>query len=250
MEFSNLNALITLALSLGIVHALDADHIMAVSALTSTNNNSRNNIRFCVRWAIGHGATLIIIGCCVYLLGMAIPDQLSRYAEHAVGLVLIIIGLYLLFTLYQKKAHFHFHKHDGLAEHAHWHSHQHTTQSLSDKQHRTIFRRHSLHNHNSHHHSPHHHNHSAVMVGVLHGAAGSAPLLVLLPIAQLENPAYGIIYLIVFSLAVLSCMALFGGMLDFVYQQVSARGNHIFKLLRMSVAFGAITAGSFLLAGV
>lgn len=235
MEFSNLYALITLALSLGIVHALDADHIMAVSALTSTNNNPRNKIRFCVRWAIGHGATLLIIGCCVYLLGMAIPDQLSRYAEHAVGLVLIAIGLFLLFTLRQKKIHVHFHKHDGLPEHAHWHFHHQTHNNAVDGK--------------QHHKTAHRHNHSAVMVGILHGAAGSAPLLVLLPIAQLENPGYGVIYLLVFSLSVLTCMALFGGVLDFVYQWISLRGNRIFKLLRVSIALGTIAAGGIVLVG-
>jgi ABC-type nickel/cobalt efflux system permease component RcnA len=236
MEFSNLYALITLALSLGIVHALDADHIMAVSALTSTNNNSRSSVRFCVRWAIGHGVTLIVIGCCVYLLGMAIPDQLSHYAEHAVGLVLIAIGLYLLYTLHQKRAHVHYHKHDGLPEHAHWHSHHRSQSADTHKE--------------QHNNGVHQHNHSALMVGVLHGAAGSAPLLVLIPLAQLENPVYGVIYLMVFSIAVLACMALFGGMLGFVYQWVSLRGSRVIKLLRITIAFGAIMAGGFLLAGV
>lgn len=236
MEFSNLYALITLALSLGIVHALDADHIMAVSALSSTNNDSRNSIRFCLRWAIGHGTTLIVIGCCVYLLGMAIPDQLSHYAEHAVGLVLIIIGLYLLFTLRQRSIHVHYHKHDGLPEHAHWHSHQQIHDENTPKE--------------QHHKVAHRHDHSAVMVGMLHGAAGSAPLLVLIPLAQLDNPVYGVIYLVVFSAAVLICMALFGGILGFVYRWVSLGGARVIKLLNISIAFGTITAGSFLLAGV
>ena len=240
MEFSNLFALITLALSLGIVHALDADHIMAVSALTSTNTTSRDSVRFCLRWAIGHGLTLIIIGCCVYLLGMAIPNQLSLYAEHLVGVVLISIGIYLLLRLRQKNIHVHYHKHDGLPEHAHWHSHQHTLNIYSDKhadkqQHRKM---------------AHRHNHSAVMVGVLHGIAGSAPLLVLIPIAQLENPVFGIIYLLVFSFSVLTCMALFGGMLGFFYQWMSLRGNRVIQRLRFSIALGAITVGGFLLAGV
>ena len=236
MEFANIYTIITLALSLGFVHALDADHIMAVSALTSSSKNPRDSIRFCLRWAIGHSATIILIGGCVFLLGMAIPDQLSRFAEHIVGGVLILIGFYVIYTLRQKKLHVHYHEHDGLPKHAHWHSHSASTQK----------QRH----HQPHNKIPHKHRHSAVMVGILHGAAGSAPLLVLIPIARLSNPIYGVVYLVVFSIGVLVCMAIFGGILGIVYQWFESRGQHIINLVRITVASITIVVGGLLLAGV
>lgn len=236
MDFSNLYAIITLAIGLGIVHALDADHIMAVSALASSNNNPRNSLRFCLRWAIGHGITLISIGSCVYLLGMAIPEQLSQYAENIVGLVLIAIGIYVLINLHSKKVHLHYHQHEGFPVHAHWHTHQNVTphQSIQHK----------------HNHEVHQHNHSAIMVGALHGIAGSAPLLVLLPLAKLTTPFYGVIYLLAFSLGVLLCMAIFGGMLGTCYQWLAKRGDQTVKFLRVALASSAIVFGGFLLAGV
>lgn len=240
MEFSNLYGLITLALSLGILHALDADHIMAVSALTSSTQRPRNTVRFCLRWAIGHGTTLIIIGSCVYLLGMAIPDQLSIYAEHLVGIILIVIGLYILISLRQKQLHVHYHEHDGLPRHAHWHSHHSNKHSSEKSDQKNI----------PHQKTPHQHHHSAVLVGILHGAAGSAPLLVLIPIAQLENPVYGIVYLATFSIAVLACMAVFGGMLGIIYQWFSSRSQHLFNLIKVAIASGTIVVGGLLLAGV
>lgn len=233
MEISNLYSLITLALSLGIVHALDADHIMAVSALSSSNINSRNSIRFCLRWAFGHGATLMTIGGCVFLLGMAVPDQLSVYAEHAVGLVLVLLGLLVLYKLRQKNIHLHYHQHDGLPQHAHWHSHKNNNHSAMQ-----------------HSDDPHQHHHSAVMIGVLHGAAGSAPLLVLIPIAQLASPLYGLLYLLFFSMAVITAMAIFGGLLGKLYQWLSLYGAQVIKVLRVSIASGAIVVGVMLLAGV
>ena len=229
MELGNLYTLITLALSLGIVHALDADHIMAVSALSSSNTNPQNSLKFCLRWAIGHGSTLMVIGGAVYLFGMAIPNQLSVYAEHAVGLVLIAIGIFILVRLRQKNLHMHYHQHDGFPQHAHWHSHS---------------------NKNQHHKDPHQHNHSAVMVGVLHGAAGSAPLLVLIPISQLATPVYGLLYLLVFSIAVIIAMAVFGGMLGKFYQWLSRYGGQTIKILRAAIACSTIVVGSLLLAGV
>jgi len=236
MEFTNFYTIISLAFSLGVVHALDADHIMAVSALTSSGKRRGDTIRFCLRWALGHGATLIAIGSCVFLLGMAIPDQLSQYAEHLVGLVLIAIGLYVLYRLRQKKVHVHYHQHDGLPRHAHWHSHANSVANkLQRKKHSNI---------------PHKHNHSAVMVGVLHGAAGSAPLLVLIPIAKLSSPIYAMAYLIVFSMSVLICMALFGGLLGFIYDWLSSHGQRLFNLLRIVIASCTIVVGGLLLAGV
>lgn len=229
MEIANLYTLITLALGLGIVHALDADHIMAVSALSSSNTNPRNSINFCLRWAIGHGTTLIIIGSGVFLFGMAIPDQLSIYADHAVGIILIAIGLFILFKLHRHNIHLHYHQHDGLPEHAHWHAH-----STGEQ----------------HHKDPHQHNHSAVMVGILHGAAGSAPLLVLIPVAKLATPVYGLLYLMVFSVAVVIAMVVFGGLLGNLYHWLSRYGTQAIKLLRLSIASGAIIVGGMLLAGV
>lgn len=236
MEINNLYSLITLALSLGIVHALDADHIMAVSALSGSNANSRSSVRFCLRWALGHGATLITIGVCVFLFGMAIPDQLSIYAEHAVGLVLIFLGILIFIKLRRSNIHLHYHQHDGLPEHAHWHAHQNSNEKQNS-------------NTANHRAEPHHHHHSAVMVGILHGAAGSAPLLVLIPVAKLTTPVYGIIYLVVFSVAVIIAMAVFGGLLGKLYQWLAVYGAQTIKYLRLSIASGAIIVGGMLLAG-
>ena len=229
MDFGNLSTLITLAFGLGIVHALDADHIMAVSVLSSSKSGSQHSINFCLRWALGHGITLMVIGGCVFLFGMAIPDQLSVYAEHGVGLVLILIGILVLFRLRQKNIHLHYHQHDGLPQHAHWHSH---------------------HENNQHDKDPHQHQHSAILVGVLHGVAGSAPLLVLIPIAKLATPAYGLLYLLIFSIAVITAMAIFGGLLGKLYQWLSRYGSQTIKFLRIGIAGGAIVVGGMLLAGV
>ena len=230
MEYTDLLTLITLALGLGIMHALDADHVMAVSGLASTRVSQQDSIRFCLRWALGHGGSLLLIGGCVYLLGMAIPDQLSRYAEHAVGAVLIFIGVIILFDLLRKKAHLHFHQHDGLPEHAHWHTHTNQKQAHNKDMHR--------------------HQHGAVLVGVLHGTAGSAPLLVLIPLAKLGSAFYAIVYLLAFSLGVLIAMLIFGGVIGSIYQFLSKWGARSVKILRLVVAMSSLAFGSYLLTGV
>ena len=229
MEHTNILALLTLALGLGVVHALDADHIMAVSGLASTRANRRDSIRFCLRWAIGHAISLLTIGSCVFWLGAAIPQSLSQYAEHAIGLVLIVVGVIILVDLRRKNAHLHFHQHDGLPQHAHWHTHH--VAELNHKPHL------------------HHHQHSAVIVGILHGTAGSAPLLVLVPLAKLGSAFYGLLYLLTFSFGVLATMLVFGGIIGGVYQWLSTLGTQSVRMLRLIIAFGSVLFGGYMLAG-
>ena len=229
MENTDLLTLITLAFGLGILHALDADHIMAVSGLASTRVSLRNSLQFCFRWAAGHGLALLIIGSCVYILGMAIPHSLSHYAESAVGIMLIAIGLWIIWELKIKNAHLHFHRHEGLPEHAHWHAH--------------------THKHNQHSKDPHIHKHNAVIVGILHGTAGSAPLMVLLPLAKLGSPVYGIAYLVVFSMGVLTTMIIFGGFIGGIYQWLSKLGTSFVKTLRIIIAASSIVFGAYLVSG-
>ena len=228
MDSSNIFTILSLAFGLGLMHALDADHIMAVSGLSARRPSLRNSLRFCARWAIGHGLTLLIIGCSVLLLGMAIPEQLSSLAESFVGAVLVLLGAWILWDLRRSRAHLHFHDHDDLPRHAHWHQH---------------------HNHAAPHNSEaHQHRHSAVLVGALHGTAGSAPLLALIPLASLgQSPWLGMAYLALFGFGVLLAMFLFGGLLGCTFTWIDRWGTRALRITRTGVAISAIGFGLYLL---
>jgi len=221
-----------LAFGLGMLHALDADHIIAVSGLSSMNTstakndgykNNRQSLIFCARWALGHSAALLLIGSAVIFLGMAIPQQLSNMAESLVGVVLILLGVYVLWDMKRQHAHLHFHQHDGMSDHAHWHSHQ------QDK---------SMHNKDAHKHA-----HTPVFVGVLHGVAGSAPLLVLLPVTKISSPWLGFSYLIIFGIGVFLSMVLFGGLLGHIFAWLKQWGNQFINGLRVLVSIISISYG-------
>jgi len=237
-ESSSILAILGLAFGLGLTHALDADHIMAVSSLSGSRANLRGTLRFCGRWAIGHGLTLLLIGSAVLLLGMALPAELSQLAEMAVGWVLVGLGLYVFWSLRRSQVHLHYHDHDGVARHAHWHQHDQLPSNNHDHQ-----------NDKEHQHNPHMH-HGAVMVGVLHGMAGSAPLLAILPLATQTSPWYGMAYLLMFCVGVLLAMLVFGGALGSVFGWLNHMGSTAVRLVRASVALGAITLGAYLIAGV
>jgi sulfite exporter TauE/SafE len=159
---------------------------------------------------------------------MAIPKTLSHVAEMLVGLVLLMLGLVVIINLVRHKIHLHFHSHDNLPRHAHWHSH---------------------HNFREHSKNPHHHRHQATLVGVLHGMAGSAPLLALLPLSQWHSPWWGMAYLFLFCLGVLSSMLLFGGILNGLFVKLENNSQKALTFIRGMTGLFACGMGIYWLQG-
>jgi len=229
MDLTHISFVIALAFGLGMLHALDADHIMAVSGLIANQRSMKDTLRFCFRWAIGHGTVLVIAGIFAFAVGWVLPASLSHYADAGVGVILIVIGCVLLFNLYRRRIHVHFHSHDGLPAHAHWH-------------------RHDGHDMAQHADNPHRHSHSAMLVGMLHGLAGSAPLLALIPMATLKSPMLGFVYLLIFSVGVLLSMLLFGGLLGLFIKLVERFAERLLFWVRALTGVGAIVLGGVMLA--
>ncbi len=229
MDLTHISFVIALAFGLGTLHALDADHIMAVSGLIANQRSLRDVLRFCSRWAIGHGTVLVIAGIFAFAVGWVLPSSWSHYADAGVGVVLIVIGAMVLINLYRRRIHVHFHRHDGLPEHAHWHSHH-------------------QHDMNEHADNPHRHSHGPLLVGMLHGLSGSAPLLALIPMATLKSPMLGFVYLFIFSIGVLLSMLLFGGLLSLFLKVVERYAERLLFWIRGITGLGAMVLGGMMLA--
>jgi nickel/cobalt exporter len=225
--FSEAGAWLVVAFALGLVHAFDADHVMALSVLATDEQSGRRGVRAGLRWSVGHGVVLLCVGVSLFGLGRALPAELSATAERVVGLVMVALGIYVWRDLARRRAHVHFHEHDGIGPHAHWHSHPGArSHPRGDR---------------------HHHEHAASMVGALHGLAGSAPILALLPAAA-RSPGLAMAYLIVFGLGVALAMALVSGALGHFAGRLSrnAQGAALSSLRAMS-ATGSIGLGAWLI---
>jgi cytochrome c biogenesis protein CcdA len=179
------------ALGVGALHALDADHVMAVSGLASRRTTLRASLRIAGRWALGHGATLLGLGTLAWWIGSALPEGFPLLAERLVAVLLCAIGLRVLADLYGRGARLRVHRHPGMRPHIHW--------VLSDTNHE---RQGGTSN-----------EHGAVLVGVLHGAAGSAPMLALAAAGAQGSLLLTLTIVLSFSLGVLTMMLLFGGIL-------------------------------------
>lgn len=216
------HAMLALAFGLGILHAFDADHIMTVSGLvglhrTGARDTLARTLRYCGRWAFGHGLTLLLLGGAAIGLGVALPAALSDYAEAGVGMFLVALGIATLWRLRMARAHLHFHAHDAVAPHAHWHSHSDDAA----------------------------HGHGAILIGMMHGTAGSAGVLALLPVAALGRPGLAVAYLLLFALGVLASMLALGGVMGQVFARLAAKGERVQDLMRSSLGLGSLALGSY-----
>ncbi|MCP4906946.1 MAG: urease accessory protein [bacterium] len=225
-SISGAGAWLALAFGLGLVHALDADHVMALSVFAADERGGRRGLRRGLGWSLGHGVVLLGVGVALLGLGRALPTELFVAAERAVGLAMVALGLYVWVDLARRRRHVHFHEHDGFQPHAHWHSHtERRPHPRADR---------------------HHHAHAASMVGALHGLAGSAPILALLPTAA-RSPVFGIAYLLLFGLGVAVAMALVSGALGHLAARLtrSAQSSSL-TVLRGLSATGSIVLGVWL----
>lgn len=227
MDFSS-GLILFLAFSAGLLHALDADHVMAVTAIASKKSGMKAIIRLCLRWSLGHGLVLFVAGSLILFLGLSIPEQMSAYAEKVVALILIGMGGWVLKDLYRSRAQIHFHRHQNLAGHAHWH-----TAGEDHKEKQTHIKETEL---------KRKEDHSPVLVGVVHGMAGLAPLLAILPLAN--KPMWlGSVYLFIFCAGVFLAMLIFGGVLEKLVMYLQRYGATSIHFIRGLVGLASISLG-------
>ena len=149
---------------LGLRHALDADHIAAVATLATRTRSVAETVRVGLAWGAGHALMLFAVCLMVLALGTGVPETLAGVLEFAVGVMLVLLGADVVRRVMRERVHAHAHRHDDHGYHIHMHSHAGETH---------------------HDDAGHAHRHPtalsrrAALVGLMHGLAGSAALLLL-----------------------------------------------------------------------
>lgn len=171
---------------LGLRHALDPDHLVAVSTLVTEERGIARAARVGALWGLGHGLTLLVAGSAVIVLRTNVADATARSAEHAVAVMLVLLGLNAMWRAAQgTRWHVHEHGHDGRL-HRHYHFHR-----------RGI---------PGHDHHPHRVGRLPLVVGAVHGLAGTAGL-TLLAIAAAPGVTTALAYLLIFGIGAMLGMA-------------------------------------------
>jgi len=188
MSFS----LLLLGFLLGMRHAVETDHVAAVASLVTRSRSMSDTLCQGAVWGLGHTLTLFIFGSLVLLLDTVMPETLAQTLEFVVGLMLVGLGIDVLRRLQRERIHFHVHQHAD--DTLHFHAHSHTGESV--------------------HPAVHHHHHErtrgfplrALLVGMMHGMAGSAAL-ILLTLQTVHSPLTGLLYIALFGIGSIAGMA-------------------------------------------
>jgi high-affinity nickel permease len=168
---------------LGMQHALEADHIAAVSSIAARRSEVGDIVKHGLTWGLGHTLTLFVFAGAAIVLGHAIPEHVAQPIETAVGIMLVGLGTHVLWRLWRDRVHFHAHRHGD--DTLHIHAHSHAGETVPHVQ--------ALHAHG------HGFRWRTLLVGLMHGMAGSAALLVL-TVSQASSPAIGLGYVALFGI--------------------------------------------------
>ncbi len=184
--------ILLLGLLIGMQHALEADHVAAVSSIAARQTKFRNIVRHGAVWGLGHTVTLMALSGGAIAFGVVLNETIANWLELLVGIMLVGLGSHLIFLLIKTKIHFHKHVHKDGTNHFHAHSHRYEERP--------------------HGFSSHDHTHPSklpirtLLVGMMHGMAGSAAL-VILTAATVKSVPLGIGYVLLFGLGSIAGMA-------------------------------------------
>src|SRR6516225_11816384 len=92
----NLASLLFLGLLLGVRHATDPDHVVAIATIVSRQRNLRGSAMIGAVWGLGHTLTILAVGGAIILFGVVIPPRLGLAMEFGVGIMLILLGVLTL----------------------------------------------------------------------------------------------------------------------------------------------------------
>jgi len=206
-----------LGLILGIRHAFDPDHLVAVTTIVSEYKNPLRAIWIGVSWGLGHTTTLLLVGGTLLLFRVRVPEQYSLFFEFLVGVMLTALGIQTFWNFRRRKVHVHPHHHgqDEPSEHRHFHFHEESAGHVHHQGRRLQSwgklliagikpGEHAL--ENARKAAKPFFRLKSYVVGTVHGLAGSAALM-LLALASINSAWHGITYMALFGLGTILSMS-------------------------------------------
>lgn len=245
---TNFLSIIALGFFLGMRHATDPDHVIAVSTIVSREREISKSAWIGVFWGIGHTVTIFAVGAAIILFDVAISPRLGLSMELGVGLMLILLGVMNVVSFFrglpsssaraetpatpqEELIHSHAHSH---GDYIHTHSHSHGPQAHAHAGENPVarldrvFLRFKLYRPVR-----------PLMIGIVHGMAGSAAV-ALLVLATIRDPRWAVAYLLVFGFGTIAGMMVITMSIASTFHL--ARGKQKF-LQRLAMASGVLSLG-------
>jgi high-affinity nickel-transport protein len=210
----------TLGALLGMRHALEPDHLAAVSTIISGERGSMRAAFLGLCWGLGHTLALVVVGVALMVLRAEMPPRVADIFELGVAVMLIGLGLRAISRAARQglagpsAVHHHgpiVHRHAGIAAHVH-------------VGHFTLARR-------------------PLLIGIVHGLAGSGALTALV-LATLPSAAARITYMVLFGLGSTLGMAALSGLLGWPLARVG-RESRALRTISLGVGCVSTVLGLF-----
>lgn len=230
-------SIVVIGFFLGMRHATDPDHVIAVTTIVSRQRSIGRAALIGAFWGLGHTITIFGVGTAIILFNIVIPTRLGLSMEFSVSLMLIVLGLWNLIGFLRAAPgaavmHSHSHTHGGLV---HSHTHAHPVDELSSAMPEEELPKTGFYQY-----------FRPLMVGIVHGLAGSAAVALLI-LATIRNPTWAIIYLSIFGVGTIAGMMVITMSIASTFRFVGNRFAKFNQRLAMisglvSVAFGVFLA--------
>ncbi|HXG49835.1 MAG TPA: urease accessory protein UreH [candidate division Zixibacteria bacterium] len=215
-----------LGLLLGLQHALDADHLIAVSTIVSEHRSLRWASLIGAFWGLGHTATLFMVGLMVIGLRLTIPERVALGLEFLVAVMLVVLGANILRRSFGvEKVHLHAHTHNP-ETHSHFHVHRGPD---ADHGHAHPFRA----------------MRKPFFVGMVHGLAGSAALM-LLVLSTIPSAIAGLAYIVIFGLGSVGGMLAVSSLIGLPFILTARRFTLLNRWIRLLAGVASVAFGLFL----
>ena len=225
-------AALVLGMLLGSKHSLDPDHVVAVSTIVSEYKNPLRSFWVGISWGLGHTTTLLILGICIIALRLTIPERMALFFEFFVGVMLVGLGIQAIYSFRKKKVHQHSHGHEEEAHH-HFHSHSKSPEHVPE-------------HHNTHGIGKPFLRRKSYVIGLVHGLAGSAALM-LLVLASIESPIAGLAYILLFGLGSVLSMGIMTVLIGLPFVMSAGRLPNLNRTIQFAVGSLSILFGGFLM---
>ena len=199
----------------GAAHAIEPDHVAAVTTFVVRKPRPLQAAGFGARWAAGHGAAIFVVGVLLLLVGREIPESWTDVMDRLVGVAMVALGTWTVAGA--RALHAHAHTHPDGTTHAHLHSHATTT--------------------------AHEHRHAATAVGLLHGLAGTGPAVALIPLMNMRSTHQGAVYLFLFGVGTAAGMASYAFLAGAFAERLAAVSEKVGRLVTSAAGAFAIVIG-------
>ena len=233
-EFSSIQGIISaifIGFIIGLRHSMDGDHVVAVATMARDYKSVFKGLWVGGSWGLGHSTPLLLLGCAVLLVKQSALEafaSVATYFEFGVAIMLVFLGIQVFWKMYRGDFHVHGHEH-GTGEHKHLHgTHEHNEEAEpphEEKKHGLFpelipfFRLKSY------------------AIGVVHGLAGSAAVLLLI-LPSTESLLSGITFLLFFALGTMISMAVMTIVLSLPFA-ISSRSHTVGNVI---ISFAGLTS--------